>query len=103
MNQKEKIVALAEILSSQFKKDFIAMAMKEILDHEFLNMSDFESCRDRAKAGIDISVSGVIDSLGYAIALSREGQHGENTTVEQAALLSAEADPLVGAYSWWNQ
>lgn len=94
---------LSKALADKFEKNFEEVFEKEKAEKDFLKQEDFTSCEDRARAGVMAAIEPIIKDLGYSIALHREAEHGDNTTEEQASLLSAGADPEVSARSWWNE
>ena len=93
---------LSKALANKFEAEFEKVFEKEKADKNYLKQDEFVSCRDRAAAGIIEAVEAVINDLGYCIAIHREREHGDNTTEEQVSLLSAGADPEMGALSWWS-
>lgn len=100
---KNKMRELAHELAKQFEEDLYSKVLvREIEEEDFLNKRDFNSARERAAKGVQIAAEGVIDTLALATAISYEIKDGEDTTQEQAELLSAGADPEVGTRSWWN-
>ena len=94
---------LSKYLAEIFEEEFDQVFIKEKTDSEFLNQDQFKSCFDRAKAAIDLSTDKMINTLALMIALHREKEHLENTLDEQAALLSAGADPSIGVMSFWSE
>ena len=94
---------LAKYLAEIFEEELQNVIEKEKLEKEFLAHEDFESCRERAAAGVEIAAEKVINTLGYSIAIHREKEHGEDTMEEQVALLSAGAEAEVGTRAWWSQ
>ena len=79
---------------------------KEKAEKGFLPQEDFDSCYDRAMAWIEMSYEDSKDLMaadaGYAIAVNRENDHGDDTMEEQAKLLAAGANPEVGTMAFWN-
>lgn len=93
---------LSKKLAEKFEVEFQKVFDKEKAEKDFLNQDGFESCRDRAEAGILLAVKSVIDDLGFCISVHREAEHGDDTLNEQASLLSTGADPEMGTEAWWN-
>ena len=89
--------ALADIFEREFQKVF----EKEQLEKDYLNQDDYDTCRDRAVAGINDALPEVIDFLAAAIATHRELDHSEDHT-EEVATLSTSAVSGVGTMSWWT-
>lgn len=93
---------LSHYLAQKFEKEFDSVFEKEKMDKDFLSQEHFESCMDRASAGIELATEGIKADLAYMIAVHREKEHGDNTMDEQASLLKAGADPEITASTWWN-
>lgn len=79
-------MALAENLAEIFKNEFEKVLIKENSEEKFLPQEDFDSCEERAKAGIDIAIEPVIKTLALAICNHREACHNEDMTAESELL-----------------
>lgn len=95
-------MTLAKFLSEIFETEIQAVIDKEKVEKDFLKQEDFYCCRDRAEEGVSLAMQKVIDTLGLAIAVHREKEHGDDTMAEQATLLQAGAEPEVATRAWWN-
>ncbi len=95
-------MTLSEKLAEKFETEFTNVFEKEKQDKDYLNQEEFDTCKDRATAGIIAATEAVIVDLAYCIAVHREKEHKDNTIDEQASLLEAGADPEIGTMSWWN-
>jgi hypothetical protein len=93
---------LSKKLAKKFETEFEKVFEKEKAEKDFLKQGDFQSCRDRAAAGIIKAIEPIITDLGYCIAVHREKEHGDDTLGEQVILLEDGADPEMGTMSWWN-
>lgn len=91
------------------KEDMMKVFIREMEEPDYLNQKEFSDsktpCLARAIAGIDESTKRAKNTLGLAIALSREAEYNDDTMDEQAALLASEdgisAD--VAQMGFWNQ
>jgi len=93
---------LSKYLADKFEAEFEAIYEKEKMDKDFLSQEQFDSCIDRAKAGVALATESLINDLAYAIAVHREKEHSEDTLEEQAVLLAAGAEPEIGTLGFWS-
>jgi len=102
MKENKSMRALAKRLAKKTEDRLYEIAVRELVEDDFLNQKDYVCCRDRAKHAMQLAIEPAIEDLGYAIAVSREVEYKEDTLEEQASLLSAGADPEIGTLGFWN-
>lgn len=98
---------LSKMMAKKFEGKLDEYFEKEKVDPALFPQENYGSCFERAMDWIVKSFEDSKDSMatdaGYAIALNREEQHGDDTINEQSKLLNSGADPEIGTMTFWNQ
>jgi hypothetical protein len=94
---------LSHELGKIFEKEMQAVIDAEINDPEYLPQEDFETCRQRAQAMVEIAAEVVVKTLALAIANHREAKHKEDhkSEIESVSIGLTSEQLEVGTRAWW--
>ena len=99
---------LSKELAKIFEVEIEKVIQKEIDDPDYLPQSEFADsktpCTDRADMMILDASPAIINTLAYAIAIHRNGKHGEDNVkeIDDLSLKLTTDQKAISTRTWWR-